>query len=273
VRYSFALVAAVLTVAACRMPSEVSAGRSEPGQSLGTLQRERVSLTKFMHQADRRMDEVRFLASQLDNIRSGLTMQGVDAIRSRAVGLERQLRDRRLRALFAACVHAMDGTSEVTATEQEAFLRLSVELESSMDEVERSRRRLRELQTQLANFVPPDVKRKMLRQAKDMLESIRKQRVSADTAAGVELEVELEEEACRLEPSRSRDRLRELRGTLALTRKQMELSDAKVRLAETLQAALADDMLTDDERRLLTRQQAMFSQLKHACAGMATARY
>ncbi len=263
----------VFAFALSLFPNLCSAKRASKTLSVRELQREQRRLQRFMQRASKRAGEVQFLASRLQFLQRAMNMASLGKIQQSAQGLTQRLRDRRLKSLVVAYLSSVDGTPNVTEREKETFLRLTFELESSLGEMKKAGKRMREIQMEMANIVPPPMKRRMMRQITQLMQVSKSKKKMVERAETLELEAELELEACRLEPSRSRKKLRELRGEVVVARKKIEFFDAQLALGEALKEALADNCLSSEERKRLTKYQMAFNQLRHTLDGLKTARY
>ena len=253
--------------------SSCFARRALSKESPQSLQREQRQLLRFIKRAKKRSNEVEFLASRLQYLQRAMSMNSLIEVQRSSQGLTRRLRDRRLRSLVGAYIASIDGTTTMTNAEKETFLRLTMELETSLGEVRKAGKRLREIAAKLANFIPPPMKRKIMRQITQLMKVNKKKSKLQEEIATLELEAELEMEACRLEPARARKQLRKLRGQLVVAKKKIEMYDAQLELGNALKSAMADSKLTVDERKVLTRHQMAFNQLRHTVDGLNSVRY
>ena len=246
------------------------AKRANPSeeQSPRELRREKRRLERFLRKAKNRLGEVQYLISRLSYLQRAMTMVSNREVRYRSADLLERVRDRVLKSLLNAYLSSVDGKRKCSEGEKESFLRLSMELENSMREVKKVALELRQVNAELAEFVPPKMKRKMHRRVNAMLRESRGVKHLDEKLKRARLAVEEELEACRLDQSRSRSKLRNLRGKYALAKKRKELAKARSTFAQTIKETLADDRLSAQEKQVLTERQKRFSQLKHTLAAL-----
>ena len=253
--------------------SNCFARRAEQKESPQSLQREQRQLLRFLKKADKRTQEVQFLASRLQYLQRAMYMTSLTEVHRSSQGLREKLRDKRLKSLIGAYISSVDGTREITNSEKESFLRLTMELETSLGEMKKAGKRLQEIRAKLANIIPPPMKRKIMKQITQLMKVNSAKSKLTEEIATLELEAELEMEACRLEPARARTQLRNLRGKLVVAKKKIEMYDAQLALGKALKDAMSDSHLTTEERKVLTRYQMAFNQLRQTVEGLNAARY